>query len=194
MHGIQRLSAQEEQAMKCSTASWTVTLAVAALLALPVAATSQQNPPAQPPATAQPAASAEAPQAAQGTPQEHLRQARAALDDVGTATLGARARTQVAELKKRLATLEKTASPAAPAAGAKAPNWGIEVAAMDKILTSLLGPQATGTTGATNKAAAAATLDDATRAKLTEFQTHLTGLATAMAAPPAATADTPPAT
>jgi hypothetical protein len=79
---------------------------------------------------------------------------------------------------------------------------------MDKVLTSLLGAEstATGTTGATtkptgttgSKAAAAVTLDDTSRAKLTEFRTHLTAYAAAMgggaqSAPPA-TANDPAAT
>lgn len=206
--------------MKCSTASWTLTVAAAALLALPSAVAAQTPPATHPPATAQPAtqppagAAQATPAATQGSAQDHLRQAKAALDDVGTANLSARARTQVAELKKRLNALERsiaandsasatgTANRSAPATrGARGSvNWGTEVAAMDKTLTALLGP-GTATTGATattgNKAATAVTLDDATRAKLTEFRTHLTAFAAAMAGqqPPAgetAPSATPP--
>ena len=193
--------------MKCSTASWTVTVAAVALLALPSAAATQ-TPPTQPPATAQPQPPADqakpAPAATPAAAQEHLRQAKAVLDDVGTANLSARARTQVAELKKRLNALERSiaANDSASTAGAANrsasatrargnANWGTEVAAMDKTLTALLGPATatTGTTGTTppagNKASTAVTLDDATRAKLTEFRTHLTAFAAAMAGQPA---------
>lgn len=201
--------------MKCPTASWTVTVAAAALLAIPGAAMAQTPPPAQPPAAAQPPAQPPAhaapatPTASQGAAQEHLRQAKAALDGIGTTSLSARARAQVAELKKRLNTLERSiaANDSASATGAANrsanatrgargnANWGTEVAAMDKTLTALLGASTatTGTTGAAattgNKAAAAVTLDDATRAKLTEFRTHLTAFAAAMAGQPAPAAE-----
>ena len=158
--------------MKCSTANWTVTVTAAALLALAPAA-SAQTPPATPPAEQQPAA--QAPSA-----QDHLRQAKAALDDVQAANLSAAGKKQVAELKRRIGTLERPAARGAV-------NWGVEVAAMDKILTTLLGAegQATGTTGTSGsstkgKAAAAVTLDDTSRTKLTEVRTHLTAYAAAM--------------
>ena len=78
-------------------------------------------------------------------------------------------------------------------------NWGAEVAAIDKTLTALLGTEtpATGTSGTTpapgNKASAAVTLDEASRAKLTEFRTHITAFAVAMSGqqPPAADAAAP---
>ena len=73
--------------------------------------------------------------------------------------------------------------PAATAKGKAGANWGIEVAAMDKALTTLLGPEsatgaagttnppATGTTGSTTQTkAAAATLDEASRTKLMEVR------------------------
>lgn len=196
--------------MKSSTASWTVTVATAALLALPGALAAQTPPATQPPATAQPATQPPA-NTAQATPADHLRQAKAALDDVGTANLSARARAQVAELKKRLNALERSiaANDSASATGAAnrsargargSVNWGTEVAAMDKTLTALLGPSmpTTGTPGATattgNKAAAAVTLDDATRIKLTEFRTHLTAFAAAMAGQQPPAGETAPAT
>jgi hypothetical protein len=72
---------------------------------------------------------------------------------------------------------------------------------MDKIVTSLLGVSPSGSTATTGKPAASAELDDAAKAKLTEFRTHLTAYATAMSgvspsAPPkepdaAATANPP---
>ena len=135
--------------MKCSTASWTVTVAAAALLALPSVNAAQTPPPTQPPSTAQPAQPPwhSAQPAPQNAAQEHLRKAKAALDDVGTANLSSRARTQVAELKKRLGNLERMAAAnTGNVSAAKeekttsvsrtAANWGTEVAAMDKIVTS----------------------------------------------------------
>lgn len=208
--------------MKRFTATWITAAAATVVLALPAAGAAQTPPPTTPPATAQPPATpAATPQdhsAHQGAPQEHLRQASAALAEVKTATLPAKAKTHVAEIKRRLAALERTtaASDKASATGqanrsAKAKtaaNWGTEVAAIDKALTTLLGPAettgtpaATGTTGTTpaarNKAAAAITLDAEARASLTEVRTHLTAFATAMAggktdteAMPTAAADT----
>ena len=137
-----------------SSATWTVTVAAAALLMLPGAAAAQTPPAAQPPATQStpPAAdAAQPPAASQGSAQEHLRQAKTTLEDLGTANLPARARAQVAELKKHMTTLEGMA--AAGNTGAvgvtqtpsptntktrvsrATANWGNEVAAMDKIVT-----------------------------------------------------------
>ena len=87
--------------MKRSTATWTLTVAAAALLVLPGAGIAQTPPATQPPATAQPAPpadTAQTPTPNQDAAATHLRQARATLNDVGTANLPARARTQVADL------------------------------------------------------------------------------------------------
>lgn len=175
--------------MKSSTGKWVVIVMATALIAAPVAA---QTAPPQPPATAQPTAQPQStpPQTTppQGTAsaQEHLRAASAALNDVQIENLSARAKTQVNELKGRMTALET-------AAAKKSVNWGAEVAAIDKILTSLLADApATGTAAsAPNKAAAAATLDDASRAKLTEVRTHLIAYAAAMAGAPAPSAAAP---
>ena len=178
--------------------NWVVTAIAATLIAAPAAA---QTPQTQPPATtAQPASPPQSSPAAQATSaDEHLRAAAAALNDVQVANLSARAKTQVNELKRRLTTLERAGASKAPAnakASASRVNWGTEVAAMDKVLTSLLGAEsvATGTTGATTKptgtagapgkAAAAVTLDETSRAKLMEVRTHITAYAAAMAGAP----------
>ena len=178
--------------------NWVVTAIAATLIAAPAAA---QTPQTQPPATtARPASPPQSSPAAQATSaDEHLRAAAAALNDVQVANLSARAKTQVNELKRRLTTLERAGESKAPAnakASASRVNWGTEVAAMDKVLTSLLGAEsvATGTTGATTKpagtagapgkAAAAVTLDETSRAKLTEVRTHITAYAAAMAGAP----------
>ncbi|CAN5732809.1 hypothetical protein BH18ACI5_BH18ACI5_26110 [soil metagenome] len=163
--------------MKRSIAAWTVTAAAAAILGLPPASAAQSA--AQPPATAQ---SAQPPASAAGenaVAQAQLRRARAALDDVTTETLSVRGKTQVAELKRRLTALERNS---------KATNktWGTEVAALDKIIVTLLASDATpaGTSGTTAPPSAKPTtstnLDDASREKLTEARAALTAYAAAM--------------
>jgi hypothetical protein len=187
-------------------------IAVAALLALPASGLAQ-TPPSQPPATQPPATAEPQPPAAQAQKtdqsstanaeaKEHLAQAKTALEGVQVETLSARAKSQVADLKKRLNTLERSVSAndnasakgaanrnASATSGSRGnSNWATEVAAIDKTLTALLGPDATtgagapatsatsGTTG-TSKAKAD-TLDEATRAKLLEFRKHITAFAT----------------
>ena len=168
--------------MKRSTAAWTVTATAAALLALPPASAAQST--AQPPATtqspAQPPASAQGENAAA---QEQLRLARTALNDVQTASLSAHAKTQVAELKRRLTVLERTAN-------APAKTWGNEVAAMDKILGTLLAGDdtPTGTSGTATPPAATAALDETSRVKLSEVRAAITAYAAAMSGQPAPSA------
>jgi len=100
-------------------------------------------------------------------------------------------------LKKHLNALEKagpattpSATPApAPAAKSaeKKSDWGTEVAAIDKIITEMLGSEtATGATatpgaaGTTGKAATDIALDDATRTKLMDIRKHITAFAAGM--------------
>lgn len=177
--------------MKRSITRWTLAATAAALLAVPATGAAQTTTPATAQTSSQTSTAAQVPDAAR----EHLNKAKAALADLQTANLNAKARTQVTELKKRMTALERAvgARDSAPAAKNTA-NWGTEVAAIDKALTALLGnasttgatgtttPPATGTTGATSAAAAGGmTLDEPTRAKLTEIRTHVTAFATAMA-------------
>ena len=179
--------------MKLSITKLTTAVAVAALLALPVSAA--QTPPSQPPATAQPPASsgsqqpATTPQnAADQTPsiteaRQHLAKAKAALDEVNVSTLDARVKSQITDMNRRVSALERSvAENAAENASAK---WGTEIGEIDKLLTNLVGEEAT--TGVTSPTptgtsgkAAAVELDDATRSKLLEVRTHLTAFATAM--------------
>ena len=195
--------------MNRSTARWTTALAAAALLGLPVSGAAQSSastPAAQQPASAQPPSQPQPETQSQaGSPQEHLRQAQAALKDIPAASLTGRAKTRVAELKQHLSTLEKTAgasnkasetgaanrSPRSTASRGKA-NWSNEVAAADKILTELLGSASTSTTGTSTGATGATgtsgsasaksqiTLDETARTKLMEVRTHLTAFAAAM--------------
>lgn len=212
--------------MRPLTTKWSLAVAAAALLALPVA-TAAQTPPsapptAQPPAAQQPAKAGDP--AKTDAAREHLAKAKAALDEITAASLSAGAKTQIAEVKRRLNTLERSVAandsasatgteqrdPKATAGARGTANWGNEVAAIDKVLTSLLGPEAgtgapaaTGTSGPPAQGkAAAVTLDEASRAKLTEVRTHVTAFATVMAGgtpresspEPAAEPAQPPAT
>ncbi len=186
--------------MKCSTATWKAIAAAGALMLMPLVGSAQTPPATQPPPAAQPATQPPPlpPAPAQGAALEHLGQAKVSLNGVATAALPTRARAQVAELKRRLSALERSMaandsasatgqakrSPRATSGARSSVNWQTEVAAMDKILTSLLDGQPTGTTGAPpSRPSTAVTFDDATRARLTEFRTHLTAYATAMAKP-----------
>jgi hypothetical protein len=199
-----------------------ITLSTAAAFGVPaigLAQTPAQQPPAQhppaqqPPAQAQPAEQAPMPPDADraSEPQEHLREAKAALDRIQTTSLTSRGRTQLAELKRHLTALEragatngarntpKTTSPANA-------SWGTEVAAMDKILTDLLGADSTtgtsgmtgtgvsGTPGATrSKAATTVALDETTRAALMEVRSHIVAYAAGMSGSPTSDGATPSA-
>ena len=147
--------------------------------------------------------------AEQGTPQEHLERADAALKSISTTAASGKAKSQIAELKKRVNELQKLTAnnpsgAAAAPTGAKTEKadaksgskWAAEAAAADKILGELLadtsatgaasatasiGSNPTGTTGTSpSKATAAVTLDEETRAKLTTARASLTAYATAM--------------
>ncbi|HXG72981.1 MAG TPA: hypothetical protein VNJ04_20500, partial [Gemmatimonadaceae bacterium] len=170
--------------MKRSTATWTMTMTAALLVAVPAVSGAQTMPPS---ATMQPAAPAPSPTGQASTAQEHLRLARGSLNDVTATGMSARNKAQIAEVKRRLATLEKTSSN-------KGSAWATEVAAIDKILTTLLGANmSAGTSGTVaapavkGKAAATVTLDDTSRTKLTEVRTAITAYAAAMSGQPAVT-------
>lgn len=202
--------------MKRSTARWTTSLAAAALLGLPTVGLAQTQPPAT--STQQPT-STTSPQAApaqNADAQDHLRQAKAALDSIAPTAVTGRNKTQLAELKRHLNALERaagsnsnasatgtTAKSARSTAAKGTANWSSEVAAADKILTSMIGPAGTtgtpadptattGTSGSA-KGATSPALDEATRTQLTEVRTHLTAFAAAMSGtstPREATPDT----
>jgi len=145
----------------------------------------------QPTATAQPSTPAE-------SPEEHLRQARAAFNDIKMTSIPAKSRSDFAELRRHLAALENPSAAAAAnpsprsskGAAASASNWGTEVAAIDRLITQLSGGDtakatpganttgATGTAGTTAKGAASSVgVDEATIAKLMEIRTHITAYA-----------------
>jgi hypothetical protein len=194
---------REEQDMKRFTTTWTAAVTAAALLMLPATGAAQTPPPSQPPSTQAPATTQQQPTAVQtAAAREHLVKAKTALDEIDVATLNAKTKTQVGELKRRVNALERSVAsndeasatgtakrdPRATAGAKGAVNWGTEVAAIDKTLTAMLGPAtttgappaATGTAGSTGKAGDI-TLDATTRAKLTDLRTHITAFATAMA-------------
>jgi len=170
-----------------------------------------QPQPAQPQQPASPAATPQPAQSAQAvSPQEHLSQAKAAAESIATNSVPAKSRSQLAQLKKHLAALEKaeskeskttpSATPAPAAAAKSNSNWGTEVAAIDKIITEMLASEpATGATatpgaaGTTGKAATAIALDDATRAKLMDVRTHITAYAAGMSGTATPKTDAPAA-
>ena len=127
------------------------------------------------------------------TPQEHLRQAQAALNSITATSVPAKNRAALGEMKRHLAALERTGGSAAsttPKAKSGSTNWGTEVAAVDKLITDLIGSDtapaaagATATPSPTGTSGAAGAIDDATRAKLMEVRTHITAYAAGMSAP-----------
>jgi hypothetical protein len=198
--------------MKRWTATWTA-LVVAGFLV--VSGTGFAQTPAPPTA---PATTTQV-KAEQGTPQEHLERADAALKSISPAAASGKAKSQISELKKRVNALQKLTAnnpsgAAAAPTGAKtekadakgASKWAAEAAAADKILGELLadtsatgaasattpiGSNPTGTTGTSpSKATGAVTLDEETKAQLTTARASLTAFASAMSG----SAPPPPAT
>jgi hypothetical protein len=163
-----------------------------------------QPQPTQPtqPQTPQPTTSAAGSTSDQAvSPQEHLRQAQDALKAISTDSVPAKNRSDLGKLKQHLSNLEKMGSspsastaegsPASAGKSASAPkdNWGTEVAAIDKIITEMMGSEtattATSTPGATGTSGKSSTaIDEATRAKLMEVRTHITAYAAGMAGAP----------
>ena len=167
--------------MKRSTSRWTTAIAAAALIGVPAAGWSQTPPAASPPPAAQRPADATA-----GSPAEHIRLAEAALNDIPASTLPASAKSRVADLKRHLNALERSAA----ASPAKPKNtWAKDVASIDKTLNELLGsasggaastpPTTAGTSGQISKSATL-TLDDTSKAKLMEVRQHVTAFAASM--------------
>jgi len=152
------------------------------------------------PTTPQPSAATSQSPDQSVSPQEHLRQAQEAVNGISATALPARNRASLAQLKRHLATLEKSGSgmPAeSPSAASKSArssaNWGTEVAAIDKIITEMVGSDtAASTTGSTSPSptgtsgskSSATMIDDATRAKLMEVRTHITAYAAGMSGSP----------
>jgi len=159
--------------MTRSRTQWTTAIAAAALFTLPLGAK------AQTPATPQsPAAAAQTSQQA-ATPQDHLQQAESALNSISPTAVTGEAKTKIAELKQHLNALERAAGAGDAASARGNTKWASEAAAMDRILTELLGPGTTtgavGTSGTTSsKATDAVAIDEDTRKKLDDVRTHVT--------------------
>jgi hypothetical protein len=195
--------------MKRLITRWTTTMATAAMLGLPVVgfANTPQNPAPQPqPTQPQPSSPTVTPQqpspSAQAvSPQEHLSQAKAAADSITEISIPATSRNQLAQLKKHLAALDKATSSATPTATPAAKsntNWATDAAAIDKIITEMLGSETAtatsatpGAAGTTGKAASPTALDADTRAKLMDVRTHITAYAAGMSGTAATKTDAP---
>lgn len=187
--------------MKRSTSRWTTAMAAAALIGLPLAGYAQDpaSPQTQPPKPPTQSSAPQTPQSSASSPAEHVREAKQALSSIQASTLPASARPKIAQLRTHLNKLEQevaqggTSTPTPPASAtrgksASTGNWGTEIAAIDKILTELIGPEtgsAASTGSMTSGAAGTAgrtspTIDDATKDKLRDVRRHITELAAAM--------------
>ncbi len=198
--------------MKRWTSTWTAMLVVG-FLAVPGIGLAQTSPAAAPSATSSATAQDKS---AQGTPQEHLQEADAALNSISPTAVSGKAKSQIADLKKHVNSLQKmTASTSADASAnaTSAAKWSTEAAAADKIFGELLSatpatgdaaasvtaePKPTGTSGTTAPKASAnansAALDEETKSKLAAARASLTAFAAAMSGTaPAAAATTSPA-
>jgi hypothetical protein len=200
--------------MKRWTSTWTAMLVVG-FLAVPGIGLAQTSPAAAPSATSSATAQDKS---AQGTPQEHLQEADAALNSISPTAVSGKAKSQIADLKKHVNSLQKmTASTSADASAnanaTSAAKWSTEATAADKIFGELLSatpatgdaaasvtaePKPTGTSGTTAPKASAhandVALDDETKAKLTAARVSLTAFAAAMSGTaPAAAATASPA-
>jgi hypothetical protein len=195
--------------MKRSITPWTTAVAAAALFALPAAGWAQTGTTGQ---TGTPVTEQQTQEREQGradeAANEHLREARAALDRIDNETLSGEAQQKVAELKRHFSALERSvgANDRASATGAAqrserateprgTADWQAEVAAIDRLLAELIGPDqgttgavgttgtttATGATGTTGAAAATVTLDEPTRDALADVRKHVTKFAARMA-------------
>ena len=173
--------------MKRSTTRWTTALAAAALLGLPAGGWAQTPAPTQQPAKSAPSQTPSATSATQGnSAQKHLQLAKTAIDSISPTAVTDKTKSQLVEVKKHLAALDRAPAGTTPTgtAGKKTTrattattSWATDVAEIDRILTSLIGTPAT--TGAT-AATAAVNLDEATRGKLADAQTHIIAFAAAM--------------
>jgi hypothetical protein len=186
--------------MKRSTTRWTTALAAAALLGLPAGGWAQSPSPTRQPAKPAPSQTPSATSATQrNSAQKHLQLAKAAIDSISPTAVTGKPKTQLVEVQKHLASLDRAAAGTAPigTAGKKNPrhdgdHLATDVAEIDRILNSLIGT--TATTGATG-AAATVNLDEATRGKLADAKTHIIAFAAAMSGtePAPATAAAPTA-
>jgi hypothetical protein len=180
-------------------------MAAAALIALPAAGSAQTPAGQQPqPQTPTQSTAPQTPQTSAASPAEHVSAAKQALSSIQANTLPASARPKIQQLRTHLNNLERdiaksesaSSGASASAKSNKSANWGTEVAAIDKTLTELIGPDtgsaassgsmtsgtagsATGTSGKS-----ATTIDDATKEQLRTVRQHITAIATSMSGTP----------
>jgi hypothetical protein len=168
--------------MNRTIARWTIAIAAAAVLAMPVSGLAQTPPPTAQPPAAQPAPAAPPP--AQGASPEaakaHLTAARNTLSQLtqlpAAAQLQGESRTQVSQLINNFNELITTQA-----------NWKASYGKVEANLAALLSPQQP---GADPARAGTAEIDPAIRTKLIELRSHLDKFeeaASGAAAEPAAT-------
>jgi hypothetical protein len=172
--------------MKRSTTRWTTVLTAAALLGLPAGGWAQTAAPARQSAKSAPSQTPFATNEAQGdSAQKHLQLAKTAIDSISPTAVTGGTKSQLVEVQKHLAALDRapagtastgTAGKKTTRASTATTSWATEVAAIDRILTSLIGT--TATTGAST--AAPVNVDEATRGKLADAKTHIIAFAAAM--------------
>jgi hypothetical protein len=190
--------------MKRSITGWTTAAAAAALFALPAMGWAQTSTTGQQPPAGTAAESRAQERQTDDPAKEHLREARAALDRIQHENLPSESQQKIAELKRHFSALERSigAHDRASATGAAErserateprgdDNWQTEVAAIDRLLSELMGPEhgtagAVGTTGATGATGATGTagtaratiaLDEMTKDSLAEVREHVTKFA-----------------
>jgi hypothetical protein len=172
---------------------------MAGLIVLPVAAGGQT--------AAEPPAPSAAPQnQTLGTPEEHLKQADAAVKSISSTALSSKAAARIAELKQHLNALQTVAATQAGPSAAASSNahaghggptgaqWSVQAAEADKIIGELLNDapagaispstapdtKPSGGAGGSATATTAAGLDQETRARLTTARASLMAFAAAM--------------
>jgi len=165
--------------MTRTTATWTMGVAVTALLALPVTGWGQTTAP-QPPAAQPPPGPSAAPTEAhqERLAREHLHEAYAELAALRADSLTTAAQARVADLKRHLSALQRAvAEKAGAGTDAPAPPRAALVV-IESILTELLGRDGAGAGPVgTSGAPAAAMVDDRTKATLQKVRTHFTAYA-----------------
>lgn len=169
----------------------TIAFAAAGLLTLPAAALAQSTGSSQPPSQPPASQSTAAPAGDQSvTPADHVRQAKQALESIPKSSIPSADRAKFAQLRTHLNKLQSDVASASAKPSAKAAGWATDMAAIDKLITELAGPEssspsapsAPGTTGTTGTAPkpAASQLDEQARTALDQVRHHMAALASQM--------------
>jgi hypothetical protein len=171
--------------MNGGTVTWTIATAVAALMAAPVAGYAETR------QTSSAAASAQAAEVRQTEAEhrklahEHLGKASAVLGEIPTDAQPAEAQARIADVKQRINALQRTADESERAADPA--DRETELAAIERALTELLGPEGAsrsatepGDAPVGTSGAPAVLLDEPTKTKLQQVRTHITAYTAAM--------------